>query len=275
MSSVMDSEYRSSANNSYYPPSTPVTAREAAIPTVSAPKVPWLAVSTFILLAGCLFAVYRWYLHTYAFDTGLDYFEPTFQTHWMWLFWTQITVLTACGIIAIPLLWFTRDRDLQNLAPDQELARYYLVLSVAALGSLIVVAGLGVFAEGDAAWHQLTIRDTDFTPTHISLQYFAIPSIALSLIIAFIWVHTRLPQFQNRLSLSMMILCGGPILMMPNIGFNEWGHTFFYMEELFSAPIHWGFLVFGWAAFALAGFVLQCLSRIKELTTLPSTVSAP
>jgi len=58
----------------------------------------------------------------------------------------------------------------------------------------------------------------------------------------------------------------GPLLIMPNLGFNEWGHTFFYAEELFAAPIHYGFVVLGWASFALAGFFIQCLSRMLVLT---------
>jgi methane/ammonia monooxygenase subunit C len=122
--------------------------------------------------------------------------------------------------------------------------------------------------EADAAWHQTTIRDTDFTPTHIALFYFVIPAGMVGGIIGFIWVHTRLPYFVNRISIPMAILTAGPILIMPNLGFNEWGHTFFYMEELFSAPIHWGFVVLAWALFAIGGFVIQVLNRILELTAL-------
>ncbi|MDY6944002.1 MAG: methane monooxygenase/ammonia monooxygenase subunit C, partial [Pseudomonadota bacterium] len=233
-----------------------------------APKVPWLAVATGILIAGCFFIIYRWYQHTYAFTVGLDYFEPEFQTYWMSLLWFQIVVLGAGAVIAPAILWFTRERDLSQLAPQDELWRYYLILSLLALGSVLTMISLGVFAEADAAWHQITIRDTDFTPTHIGLQYFAIPAFAVFLVFGFVWVHTRLPAFTRRISIPAAILVCGPLLMMPNVGFNEWGHAFFYAEELFAAPIHWGFLVFGWSAFGLAGFLMQCLREIRRLTTL-------
>jgi len=77
-----------------------------------------------------------------------------------------------------------------------------------------------------------------------------------------------MPSFAEHPSLPLLIVAGGPLLMLPNIGFNEWGHTFFYAEELFAAPIHWGFLVFGWSAFSLAGFLVQCLTRMRQLTSL-------
>jgi len=52
---------------------------------------------------------------------------------------------------------------------------------------------------------------------------------------------------------------------MPNLGYNEWGHTFFYAEELFAAPVHWGFVVLGWAIFFIGGFVIQVLRRLDLL----------
>ena len=38
-------------------------------------------------------------------------------------------------------------------------------------GGIIVYFAMDIYAEADAAWHQVTIRDTDFTPTHIVLFY--------------------------------------------------------------------------------------------------------
>jgi len=242
--------------------------QNASLAKTAAPTVPWLPVGLATGLGLIVFGIYRWYLQTNAFISGLDYFEPAFQHDWMLLFWIQVVTLFTIGAICIPALWFTRDRHLDRLDPAIELGRFYIILTVAAIGSILVVGGLGVFAEGDAAWHQITIRDTDFTPTHISLQYFAIPSISLFILIGTVWVHTRMPSFSEHPSLPLLIVAGGPLLMLPNISFNEWGHTFFYAEELFAAPIHWGFLVFGWSAFALGGFLVQCLTRMQQLTTL-------
>jgi methane/ammonia monooxygenase subunit C len=37
------------------------------------------------------------------------------------------------------------------------------------------------------------------------------------------------------------------------------------MEELFSAPLHWGFVVLGWSALALGGVLMQIVLRVNEL----------
>jgi methane/ammonia monooxygenase subunit C len=54
-------------------------------------------------------------------------------------------------------------------------------------------------------------------------------------------------------------------MIFPNVGLNEWGHTFWFMEELFVAPLHYGFVFFGWMALAVFGVTLQILHRLREL----------
>jgi len=235
----------------------------------AAPKVPWALSFGAVILGLIGFGVYRWYQETHSFSVGLDYFENDFQVYWMRLFYAQIIIIPILGMIGVPLMWFTRDKDINNLSPQIELRRYYTMLSLVAVGSVLAVATLGIYVEADAAWHQVTVRDTDFTPTHIGLFYFAIPLALVGLMIGFVWVHTRLPDFSHRISIPMAMMVAGPILIMPNLGFNEWGHTFFYMEELFAAPIHWGFVVLGWSLFAIGGFVTQCIDRMRGLLALP------
>jgi len=229
------------------------------------PQVPWLASGIAVSLAAIVFGVYRWYQQNYSFTVGLDYFEPAFQTYWMNLFWVQMILITTIGAIGVPWLWLTRP-DEAEMTPQKELGTYYLIFSLMAMGSFLIVVILGLFAEADAAWHQVTIRDTDFTPTHIGLFYFAIPVLTVFVVLAFVWVHTRMPDFRKRVSLSFAVVASAPILIMPNLGLNEWGHTFFYAEELFAAPIHYGFVFLGWGIFAISGFLLQCFNRIRVLT---------
>ena len=52
---------------------------------------------------------------------------------------------------------------------------------------------------------------------------------------------------------------------MPSVGLIEWGHTFFYAEELFAAPIHWGFAALGLALLGLGGVVIHLLARLGFL----------
>ena len=235
-------------------------------PTVEV-KFPWAVL--LIMSAGLLLVAgfYRWYQNTYSFTVGLDYFEQEFQTYWMSLFWIQLAVIFSFGAFIVPYLWFTREKVL-DISPQEELNRYYTILTILSVGGLALYFALNLFTEADAAWHQVTIRDTDFTPTHIVLFYAFIPLMAVGLVYAFVWIHTRMPDYVGRVSAPLAVLAAGPLLIGPNLGYNEWGHTFFYAEELFGAPIHWGFVVLGWAFLALAGFLYQCFARMARLTDL-------
>ncbi|WP_240143562.1 methane monooxygenase/ammonia monooxygenase subunit C [Nitrosomonas sp. JL21] len=38
------------------------------------------------------------------------------------------------------------------------------------------------------------------------------------------------------------------------------------MEELFSAPLHWGFVILGWAGLFSGGIAAQIITRYSNLT---------
>ncbi|MDM4771495.1 methane monooxygenase/ammonia monooxygenase subunit C [Solimonas sp. SE-A11] len=232
----------------------------------AAPRAPWARM--FLVLSGLLsvYTAYRIYQHTTAFTVGLDYFSEDFQKYWMTLLYIQLPVLFALGAGIVGWIWHTRDRNLDRLAPAEELRRYFVLLGQLMVFGIIAYLTASPVTEADAAWHQVTVRDTDFTPTHIMLFYFGIPVFITGAVVAFVYARTRLPQFAKRLSLPFALVVAGPVMIMPNVGFNEWGHTFFYAEELFAAPIHWGFVLLGWATFAAGGLLVQILSRIVELT---------
>ncbi len=238
----------------------------AAGRTYAAPRAPWLAVLAVLLGVGFLYSGYRVYQHTTAFTVGLDYFSPEFQAYWMTLLYVQLPALFIAGAAIVGWLWHTRDRHLDALAPAEELRRHFVLLAQLLVFAVTAYLTASPFTEADAAWHQVTVRDTDFTPTHIALFYFGIPMFIIAGVTAFVYARTRLPQFARRVSLPFALLVAGPIMIMPNLGFNEWGHTFFYAEELFAAPIHWGFVLLGWATFAAGGLVVQILTRIIELS---------
>lgn len=240
----------------------------------NSPKTPWPRFFLLLSMVALVFSAYRIYQQATAFTVGLDYFSPEFQQYWMRLLYIQLPVLALAGAGIVGWLLVTRDRNLDKLQPVEELRRHFVLLSQILLFAVIAYLTASPFTEADAAWHQVTVRDTDFTPTHIVLFYFAIPMFIISGVAAFMYARTRLPQFANRVSLPFALLVAGPIMIMPNLGLNEWGHTFFYAEELFAAPIHWGFVMLGWSAFAAGGLVVQLLSRIVELTTLVSRGSS-
>lgn len=231
---------------------------------------PWkkFFAAMFVILS--IFTVYRVYQEATAFTFGLDYFHPDFSTYWMNLLYAQLITIGVLGLLTQVYLWRTRDLRLDDLAPREELRRLFVLMThLLAFVAVFYVTG-SIYTEADAAWHQVTIRDTDFTPTHIGLFYFGVPMVIYLGVTAFMYARTRIPMFARRVSIPFLIIISGAVMIMPNVGFNEWGHTFFYAEELFAAPIHYGFVLLGWSTFAAGGLFVQILGRISVLSRLPS-----
>ncbi len=227
--------------------------------------VSWGLFAKIVLGIAAVYTVTRFYLHEYAYTVGLDYFEPEFAVYWMPILYAQLVLATlALGGVA-GYLWMTRDRHLEQLAPVVELQRYFRLIAWLTGYTFVVLLTGSVGGEADAAWHQVVIRDTDFTPTHIFLFYLLVPTLIIFGVGSFLYASTRLPAFKDRFLMSLCVAIGGPILIMPNVGFNEWGHTFFYAEELFAAPVHWGFALLGLALLALGGVVIHIIGRTRQL----------
>ena len=212
-----------------------------------------------------VYSISRVYLHEYAYSVGLDYFEPEFAVYWMPVLYLELAVasLTLFGVTA--WLWKTRDTNVHAITPEEELRRYFRLITWLTAYTFVVLITGSVGGEADAAWHQVVIRDTDFTPTHIILFYLLVPALIIAGVGSFLYASTRLPEFSRRFQVPLCVAIGGPILIMPNVGLNEWGHTFFYAEELFAAPIHWGFAALGLALLGLGGVVMHLIGRMREL----------
>lgn len=223
----------------------------------------------FLPALAVLMVVLAWGIRTFqermSFSVGMDFYEPEFQQIWMPFLYAEIAFVLLVGIVSCTYIWLTRERDASAITTKIELHRYYALLGMFAVMAVWAVPAAFLAIESDAAWHQVTIRDTDFTPTHIVVFYFTVPFLTAMLVATFLWAHTRLPMFMNRISVPFLVVISGVFMIMPNYGFNEWGHTFFYAEELFAAPIHYGFVVLGWAFFCLVPLLVQIFSRMGEL----------
>ena len=213
----------------------------------------------------------RIFMTTMAFTVGTDYYSPEFQTYWMPLLYGELIFLGCFTVALSGYFWMTRETDASSISNELELSRYWKLLGVFCVMGLwaLTVAFAGI--DSDAAWHQVTIRDTDFTPTHITLFYFALPFLTAMLISTFVFAHTRIPAFMNKVSIPFLVVVLGILMIMPNYGFNEWGHTFFYAEELFAAPIHWGFVLLAWSLFFLIPLVVQMLGNMVRLIAESTT----
>lgn len=246
-----------------------------------------------------LYMFVRWYEGAYGWSFGLDSFAPEFETYWMNFMYLEILAEVIVGTMLLGWLWKTRDLNLEQfwmhfmetdnlltrrrgaelsellrknrenslatLAPREELRRNMTHLVWLMAYAWAFYWGASFFTEQDATWHQTVVRDTDFTPSHIIVFYFSYPIYIITGFSAFMYAKTRLPYFAKGVSLPYLLSVVGPFTILPNVGLNEWGHTFWFMEEVFVAPLHYGFVVFGWFALAVTGVLLQVFSSVAYL----------
>jgi methane/ammonia monooxygenase subunit C len=210
-----------------------------------------------------LVRIYEQYFGWYA---GLDSFAPEFTTYWMTVLYIEEPVELVTFLAIVGYLWKTRDRNLEALQPREEMRRLLYLESLIVCYGIAIYWGASFFTEQDGTWHMTVIRDTDFTPSHIIEFYMSYPMYILFGVAGFMYARTRLPTFALKgWSIAYTLLFVGPFMIFPNVGLNEWGHTFWFMEELFVAPLHWMFVFFGWFSLAVFGVSLQILGRVKEL----------
>jgi len=205
------------------------------------------------------------YEFRFGWSTGLDSFSPEFQTHWMTVLEGSTIVLVASALAAAGYIWRGRDRNLADLEPREEVRRIIKLVQILVIFSLMLFAGLSFFTEQTAVWHMTAVRDTDFTPSNIITFYIAYPCFAFTGLLAFLYAKTRIPFFAAGYSLPFVILAVGSFMLIPNVAFNEWGHTFWSMDEGFAGPLHWGFVFFGWMTLGVFGVVLQMLGILRKL----------
>ena len=218
-----------------------------------------------LALLNTFYLIVRIYEQIYGWRAGLDSFAPEFQTYWMSILWTEIPLELVSGLGLAGYLWKTRDRNVDAVSPREEMRRLVVLVQWLVVYGIAIYWGASFFTEQDGTWHMTVIRDTDFTPSHIIEFYMSYPIYSILAVGCFFHAKTRIPYFSKGYSLAYLIVSIGPFMIIPNVGLNEWGHTFWFMEELFVAPLHWGFVFFGWMALGVFGVVLQILMRIHAL----------
>jgi len=218
-----------------------------------------------LVILSAVYVGYRMYQQAHGMTVGLDSTDPAFEATWMRLFYIQMPVLFGIAAAVQVYLIATRERDMDNVAPAVELRRYFYLTMWLVVYTFTFYWTGSFFAEGDGNWHQTVLRDTPITPSHIVLFYACIPIYLLFGVGSFVYAMTRIPAFCRGISLMHVFAVVGPFLILPNLGYNEWGHAYWLTEEIFSHPLHWGFVVLGWNALALAGVLMQIIARMREL----------
>lgn len=224
-----------------------------------------LKIGWFAMLAVCVCWVT--YQRVFGYSHGLDSMTEGFQRVWMGLWRFNVIGNTIFGIVSLAWIWTTRDRDLANLDPKTELKRHFYWMMWLAVYVFGVYWAGSYTLEQDAAWHQVIIRDTSFTASHVVAFYGTFPMYIACGFSSMLYAMTRLPLYAKGISFPLVAAVVGPMLILPNVGFNEWGHAFWFVDELFSAPLHWGFVILGWCGLfgAAGGVAAQIVSRMSNL----------
>ena len=220
-----------------------------------------------IVLIAVLCIGARLYQQQFGWWYGLDSTQPEFQTYWMTLLYAELIIISVVGVALSGYVWLTRDHHLDKLTPTVELKRYITFITGLLIYAWTFYWAGSFFAEQDASWHQVVVRDTSFTPSHIIVFYFMFPLFIIQGVAVLIYATTRLPLYAKGVSIPLMMAVVGPFMLLPNVGFNEWGHAFWIMEEYFTVPLHYGFVFFGWSILALGGILVQVMSRLSVLFT--------
>jgi len=220
--------------------------------------------SAFVILT-IIYMGFRVYQGAYGISTGLDATEPEFEIYWMRLFYFNVTFVSLFAIASWGYLWLTRDKNVFNIETREEIRRYFTLTMWISIYTFSVYWAGSYFAEQDNSWHQVAIRDTPFTANHIIEFYFNFPMYFILGGCAWLYARTRLPLYAKGFSLPLTLAVVGPFMILPSVGFNEWGHTFWFREEFFAAPIHYGFVIGVWFALGVGGILLQGVTRVIEL----------
>lgn len=212
-----------------------------------------------------LLLFFRLYQGAFAFEFGLDSTTPEFDQYWGTLFRIEIPLIFGAGFVTVAYLWFTRDKNLANIDAETELRRYFVLIGWFLLYTFAFLGIASFYGESDGTWHQTVIRDTALTPSHIVVFYACVPLYMVFGFGSLMYALTRIPKFSQGYSVPLLMVVFGPALILANLGYNEWGHAFWFTEEVFSHPLHWGFTVLGWTGLALGGVLLQVVMRMSEL----------
>ena len=246
------------------------TQHTLTAPSKPLSQLPWYLHDLYTYLGGfvlmtVIYIGLRLYQGAHAVATGLDSTLPEYDVYWMRLFYGELAVLLTATAGLWSYFWISRDRHLDRIQPREELRRWFALTMWISIYTFAVYWAGSYFAEQDNSWHQVVLRDTPFTANHIVVFYFCFPMYILLGGSAWLYARTRLPQYAKEVSLPLTLAVFGPFMILVSVGFNEWGHTFWFREEFFAAPIHWGFVIGVWFALGVGGILLQAVARMNWL----------
>ena len=213
----------------------------------------------------------RAYQGVYAFTAGLDSASYAFTVHWYGLFWAELlSVGLFTGVWWGYLVQSGRKLLGKPVTPQEEVRRIAVFWGLIGITSLIFYFMASFFPNQDGSWHQTVVRDTALTPSHIPMFFFAFPLGISFTIGTYLYGRFRLPEVYGPgkgFPWSFALLIAASVNEMIQVAFNEWAHSLWITEEIFAAPFHWPFTMYGWLAggmFALWGETILRLYQVEK-----------
>lgn len=226
------------------------------------------------LFVGCALVmaanVFLWFWnYAYMFTAGLNSASMEFTMYYRSLFWGEVIVL---GIFTgVWFGWLIRNgREIQKQPCErsEEVRRIAVLWSLIGATSLTVYLMASFWPNWDGSWHQTMVRDTALTPTHIPMFYFFFPLSVTLAVGSYLYGRFWIPAVYSAdkgFPWSFFLLISAAVLECMTVAANEWGHSLWISEEIFSVPFHWPFVVYGWLASGMFAVWGETIIRLFEI----------
>jgi methane/ammonia monooxygenase subunit C len=227
--------------------------------------------------------VFLWFWnYAFMFTAGLNSASWEFTLYYRTLFWGELLVIgVTAGIWFGWLIRTGREIVDQPCERAEEVRRIAILWSLIGATSLSIYMGASFWPNWDGSWHQTMVRDTALTPTHIPMFYFFFPLMVILALGSYLYGRFRIPALygrDKRFPWSFFLLISAAVLECMAVALNEWGHSLWISEEIFSVPFHWPFVIYGWLAsgmFAVWGETILRLFEIEKAEEVAGTTEAP
>jgi methane/ammonia monooxygenase subunit C len=214
-----------------------------------------------------------------AWTIGIEAAGPAFARTYRALFYGEII---SSGVIGF--WWWTYlikkgrkivDVEVPHEVEVRRIANFWGLISTISV-ELTIMASF--WPNEDGSWHQTAVRDTALTPAHIPMFFLFFPFGIILTVGTYLYGRYWLPKVYGAamgFPWSFFLLISASVTEMMQVAMNEWGHSLWITEEIFAAPFHWPFVLYGWLAagiFALwAETIIRLLGIEAEIEEVEST----
>ena len=201
-----------------------------------------------------------------AWTIGIDASSPGFTRTYRMLFYSELLASAGIG-----LWWWTYlirkgrklvDEDVPHEVEVRRIANFWGLISTISV-ELTIMASF--WPNEDGSWHQTAVRDTALTPAHIPMFFLFFPFGIILTVGTYLYGRYWLPKVYGAamgFPWSFFLLISASVTEMMQVAMNEWGHSLWITEEIFAAPFHWPFVLYGWLAAGIFALWAETIIRL-------------